>query len=442
MRWPFVVAAIPVAAILLLACGGAVKMNGSPGDDAGDVTVQPSRDGGCFGVNCAVDSGTPTPVQLPPDPSYPTSHAPIPPVTYNGGNVIDAAKIVTVTYDGDTLRGALEKFDDLITTTAWWDAVSAEYCDARGKCIGHGTSGGYARIAAPNSTSYDDTSTTDSSSLKQYIDAQIQSSAFPLPDAETLYVIYFPAATKITLDGSPACQAFGAYHNAMTSTPPGGAAPVQFAYAIIPRCPDQTGLDQQDELTHAASHEIIEAATDPYILPGGQTYYAFGSSSDGWDYTGGEVADRCLDLTGQSSDNYTESGYVVQRSWSNAAAKASHDPCVPAPAPSQEPYFNLAPKGGDVLSMAVGQVLTVQLVAFSDGPTGPLTLDAFETSEYYGLTNVLDLSLDFDAAQNGQNVDLSVTLTSPPSQGTATFVVSSNAADGTTHAWSFVVNSM
>ena len=404
--------------------------------DAGDPTVD--EDAGVVDV----DSGTTTTDAGTKKDAGPTStsktEVPEPDVTYNGGNILDAPKIVTVTFDGDAMRDTMEAFDDVITTTAWWDAVSPEYCDSRGKCIGHGTSGGHVHVSTPPAGSYDDTAGNGTSSLKTYIDAQIQSGLFPAPDENTLYVIFFPSTTSISLDGDTSCQTFGGYHNAMSSTPPEAGGPVQFTYAILPRC-----SGSQSDLTLSTSHEIIEAATDPFITTNAMGYYAYGSATDAWDYTGGggEVGDRCFDLTGQADDTYDESSYVVQRSWSNAAAKASHDPCVPAPSPKTTPYFNMAPKGSDMLTMAVGDSQVIELTAFSDAPMGTFAIDAIEISDYVGLTNVLGLTLDETGVQNGQKAHLTVELQSSPSQGYAIFIVTSTSG-AQQHSWSFLVQSM
>jgi hypothetical protein len=212
---------------------------------------------------------------------------------------------------------------------------------------------------------------------------------------------------------------------------------VKFAYAIMPRCSNAKG-----ELTFAASHEIIEAATDPYLSADQQSYDAFGSDTDAWDLGGGEVGDRCVDFTGMGQDSYQESGYLVQRSWSNAAAKASHDPCVPAPSPAQQPYFNVAPSGSDTLVMKVGQTKTLELTAFSDGPTPPFSVDVTEISQFFGGDNVLDLTLDQATLQNGQKTTLTVTLNADPGRaGLAAFQVTSTLAQ-ISHTWSFTVSTM
>jgi hypothetical protein len=420
-------AGVCIATAVFGACGGGAK---PPPAEDNDPTVD-------SGVVTPVDAGPPKPPN-PVDPHYPAAHTPLPPVTYNGGNILDVPKIVTVTFDGDDLRSTAEAFDDVITTTAWWDAVSPEYCDSRGKCIGHGSSGGHVHVSTPPEAGYDDTAGNGTSSLKTYIDSQIQSGLFPAPDENTIYVIYFPSTTTITLDGAKSCEVFGGYHNAMTTMPPEAGGPVQFAYAIIPRC-----TVSQDDLTVSASHEIIEAATDPFITPTADGYYAYGSDTSAWDFAGGggEVGDRCFDVTGMSDDTYMESGFLVQRTWSNAAAKASHDPCVPAPSPKTTPYFNVAPKGSDMLTMAVGDTKVIELTAFSDGPTGTFAIDTMELSEFFGVPNVLGLSLDETGVQNGQKAHLTVELQGTPSLGYATFLVTSRSGVQQ-HAWSFLVQTM
>src|SRR6185295_18397735 len=106
---------------------------------------------------------------------------------------------------------------------------------------------------------YVDSSRGETSSIQDMIKARIADGTFPVPTSETLYALYFPAATKITLDGESSCRSFGAYHNTVKVVPPGAAAdstPISVPYAIMPRC--QGG---ERSLTISASHEFTEAAT-------------------------------------------------------------------------------------------------------------------------------------------------------------------------------------
>jgi len=136
-----------------------------------------------------------------------------------------------------------------------------------------------------------------------------------------------------------------------------------------------------------------------------------------------------VSITGQGDDEYRESDHVVQRTWSNAAAKAGHDPCVPAPPPSQKPYFNASPKNGDVVTLAVGKTTTIVVDAFSDGPLASWETGVQEVTQAIGGTNVLEISMMEQTLSNGQQGHISVTLKATPSQGAAAFWITSQSGE-------------
>lgn len=416
-----------------------VKVPRDAGHEAGHEAGASSADAGaCEG--CATDAGidsgdagrrTPTPV---PDPSYPTTHAPIPLLRYAHGNVLDAPKLVTVTFDDDPSRDFLERFGDTITTTPWWDAVSAGYCDDRPRCVGHGSGGGHVRTTSPGATLADRAGNGTQTQVKQYIATQIQGGSFPAPDANTIYMLYTPDSVQVSLDGKRQCIDFGAYHGSMTMTPPGAASPVTFAYAVIPRCSNADSV-----VTFGASHELIEAATDPVFDDAAMVQTGWTSTKDAWDaLAGGEVADRCFDLERKGRDVYREGPYTVTRSFSNQQAALSHDPCVPAPTPDKLPYFNVAPEYGDVLTMKVGDTVQMPVVAFTDAPLPPFAVDAVEQSGQLGVVDVLTLSLDRATAQNGQELSVTITLNASPAIGFAPFEIRSTLGPFQ-HHWQVIV---
>jgi hypothetical protein len=159
-------------------------------------------------------------------------------------------------------------------------------------------------------------------------------------DAQTVYLIYFPSGVSVSLDGSQSCVAggFGGYHQTVAITRPGASAPIRVPYAIIPRCPPQGSETIDQTATLTASHELIEAATDPDAK--NPAYWLRSGPNILWALiNGGETADMCSVDMGFSAfgvtttPNYdtTESGFAVQRIWSNTSAKAGHNPCVPIP---------------------------------------------------------------------------------------------------------------
>src|SRR5205823_6791437 len=115
-----------------------------------------------------------------------------------------------------------------------------------------------------------------------------------------------------------------------------GVTPVVFS--IICSCAGDATFTEIQNVTTTIFHELVEAATDPYV----QTNEAYAQTDDddaAWTFvTSGELADMCE----YDTDAYVvpaDMTYMIQRSWSNAAAKAGHSPCVP---PLNEPYFNTA----------------------------------------------------------------------------------------------------
>lgn len=421
------VIALGSAAVLFalgLGCG-----SGSPDTtDAGtDSDAAPVEAGG----DDAGDAGTDAAV------SYPASHTAMPLVDYNGGRILQNPKIVTITFAGDdtTLVPRLQQFGDVITTTPWWTAVSAEYCQQPNDspCIGQGSSGGHVVVGNPPLTDYTDSSTGGPSTIQDFIKQHVvgggdggAAADFPTPDSNTLYVLYFPANVTVTLDGSASCSSFGAYHNTMT-LPDKDANPIAVPYAIIPRCDTKESVT-----TVSASHEIIEAATDPDIGENHLSYYMLNQL---WAVAGGEVGNLCEGF-GSSGTTTVESTFVVQRSWSNKSAAAGNDPCVPIPA--SEVYFNAAPRQAKVVLAKAGASAVLDIDAFSSGPTAPWALSAFDFAAFQSGNSILSFSFDKTSVQNGDHVRLTITATAPV-VGSDEFSIQSKDGNGARHSWPVLV---
>jgi hypothetical protein len=416
---------------VVAACGGSSSNDNdnNPGNQP-PVTTEPdpTADAGTPDTSTppAKDASTP-PKDDPVDPNYPAKHAPLPIVDWNGGRVMKAPKIVTVTFPNDPMRARLEEFGDTITATPWWDAVSDGYC-ASSVCIGHGSGGGHVVMPEKALATYTD-SQQGASTVQALIKAKVADGTFPEPTPDTLYALYFPSTTTINLDGTKSCAqgGFGGYHMSVEVTPKAGGAAVRVPYAVMPRCDGK-----ESTTTIAASHEFIEAATDTDIpLDSGIAYYL---QNQLWGLAGGEVGDLCVDPFG-GDITVEESGFTVQRSWSNKSVKAGHNPCVPIP--PGEVYFNVAPATEQV-SLAVGKSTTVELTAFSDAPTANWSLKTLDFAPFLGGQSVLKLAIDKTSVNNGTKVKLTITLTGNPSQGYAPFGLISTS-NGINHLWPMVV---
>jgi len=152
----------------------------------------------------------------------------------------------------------------------------------------------------------------------------------PSPDDDVLYVVYLPTGTKVTGFGLSSCGDFGAYHF-MTVVPqlnevpfPPGVFifPQSFAFAVVPADCSQGSLRGIGIL---ATHEIIEASTDPIFGLGWIDNSQFDLGHIVNIVTKGEAADICSRVGAVPTDPVTlNNGIVVAPYWSNADNK-----CVP-----------------------------------------------------------------------------------------------------------------
>jgi hypothetical protein len=353
-----------------------------------------------------------------------------PTVQYLGGALLTSPEIITVSFSSDdaALITRMQELDDTITSTAWWTAATSEYCMLpNGKCIGPGAGAGHVILTETAPGSLVDTDDGSMSSVVSFIQSHITSGLFPPPTDESIYVIYFPSGTQITYDGEKSCSSFGAYHYSATFTLPDGGTQ-EGAYAIEPRC------SGEPYITLAASHELIEAATDAH--PGKVRGYAMPDLS--WQYYGDEVGDLCDhpwsfdSMTVDTIDG--GSPFTVQRGWSNVSALAGHDPCVIPP--TDTPYFNTAVQAGDqAIYLTVGESKTIDIIGFSDGTMPDWNLAAIDMGSHYGAGNVLTLSLDASTINNGMTAHLTITLASKPSITWIPYVLDNKDGNGHEHQW-------
>ncbi len=412
------------------------------GDDAADAAVDDvaAEDVGADTAKDIVDSDAPFKT---------ASHYGLPQLLYGGVDVLHKPHIVTVTFSGDPYVDELEKFAAQLQSTQWWKSWAPGYCSAPGDCVTSGDAVA-VRLGSTAAKSYTDTTTKGgASTIQQFIKTHIDSAELPAPVTDTVYVIYFPQGTQITLSsgGQPAksCQQFGGYHHSMLY----GSG--QIAYAIVPECKNGgQGMTQLEGVLLASSHEISEAVTDPYFpqsaqgeSPGGYNINTQDLNVIAWVLAlgGGEVADLCPDLPYDGFGHAEENGYKLARVWSNVAAKANHNPCVPA---DPGPYFNVAPEKnkGTHVPIELGESKTIVLHAFSDQAVKPWNVTAIDIDSFQG--GGTPLSFDFDGkdsvtVNNGDLINLTITrdaFAQPASPyGAIAYLVSTSADGNQTFMW-------
>jgi len=222
--------------------------------------------------------------------------APAPQLTYRNGSLLTNVEVFCIFW-GNTWQSSantalsqqLIAFYDFILTSSLIDQL-AEY-SVPGQSIGHGK-----RIGSFNLTSSEPGNSVDDSAIQQMLQAQIDTGVLPAVTANTLYFLYLPPGTTVTMSDGSSCRDFCGYHN---------ATPNNVFYAVMPYpgCTGcQGGLDTFPVLCSTSSHELCEAITDP--VPG-----------QGWyDDNNGEIGDICAWKTKQVG------AYTVQLEWSNRSS--------------------------------------------------------------------------------------------------------------------------
>jgi len=342
---------------------------------------------------------------------YPAPH-PDPPTVMNlGGPTFAAPKLQPIFFAGDdaTTQMALTSFMSQLGATSYWHATTSEY--------GVGAPTMLPPIVLAETVS----SPIDNTQIQTWLAGKLNGNdpAFPPADGSTAYLIAYPPGVSVTFNGNGwlSCYDINSWHDQVQLDAAHNKTEAPFI--VLPRCPaiyKSFGLSGVDLLTNALSHEWIETATDPFI----DTTPAFATVDQPHQFYqsvfGLELGDLC-DLPPDAKPTTTLPGVgVAQRTWSNAAALAGHDPCVPAPA---GPYFNAVPVLTDTLALGsgvkipAGQSKTIDVKLFSDASTGgPFIVSAQELSAF-GAGASLGFSFDEDAGQNGQTLHLTITVSQP-----------------------------
>lgn len=331
----------------------------------------------------------------------------LPRVTYRGGLFLRHLRVVTITFAGDdaVLVARLEQFGDAVPRSPWWRASVDGYCAKAGDCIGDGRRGLAIHLAEALPAR------VHAVDLSALLRREASAGHLGTVDPETVFVVYLPAG--ITLfdafhdhfcDGEPR-----AFHRALRYD---GRVN---GFAVLPRC------GGEKELTATASHELVELATNPDTSQRG---FAIDQDATGLAFTaaGVEPMDPCGLIT-RDTNRATESGYSVQRAWSNRAAARGMDPC--GRESTAAPYAALVPRQPALLLAAVGDRATVVLDAASVGLTGEWGVSAIDLSGEATGEKYFDARLDRSSVAQGQTVTLTVELRrNPPGKTGAVGLVS------------------
>lgn len=477
-RFFFFLAMIANSIAFAVACGSSDNPPPStPADASADVTIAPDASDDVAVADAApdVDFGAASD-------AYPAFHPPVPQVVDGLGGVMSNVRIVPIFFAGDALQAQLTDFLQKYAAAPHWKTAVAEYG------VGDLTIAPPLVIATSPGANVTDSQTR--AMLRAGLDGTHaewgKSDSATL--ATTIYAVFFPSGTTLVDDRfmptANVCSpgVYAAYHSSFPRAPPappsdagadaaieagadaateaGGDSGVQASdpiiYAMLPRCSASGGVSQLDFLTYLIVHETTEAATDLNYAVDAYGFDWLDEAHQTWGITsfGGEVGDMCQLFAG-AAFRPADVGYRIQRTWSNAAMKAYHDPCVAVPAASG-PFFASVPIAPDTIivrsrysdpyrvkgvSVSVGKSKTIEVDLLSDGPTsGPWTIIAYDYAqriEGQSQPN-LGLVLDRNKGLNGEKVHLTITPRVRPANKTAFYFVESILGDQSMLWWGAV----
>jgi hypothetical protein len=241
---------------------------------------------------------------------------------YGGGPVVSHVEVVVVFWGNGVSSIAtanMENFYKAIVDSPFMDWLG-EYDSAgqpganTNQHIGHGTASAVKAVTISPAVTL---GIVTDGQIQAELQKQVTAGVLPKPTADpveghvnTLYAIYFPPGLTIRdAAGGLSCQAYCAYHGAVTIA----GAPSPAGYSIIP---DMTGMCHRADGTmcHSAvplerfaavsSHELAEVVTD--------------IDNKGWTGPGGEIGDVC-----RPAPIAPINGFMVQPCWSNR-----HNACI------------------------------------------------------------------------------------------------------------------
>jgi hypothetical protein len=354
------------------------------------------------------------------------------------GPVLTTPRVQLIAYAEDPVLPDVEMFLVELTKTDTWAEQTMEYGVGKLDILSTFTIAG-----TPPATLDDNTGNVTPFEMTLASNLTGTNPVWGAADQSTIYLFLLPSGTQIN-SGGLCCDPSVGYFGYHWEAPIGTTSSVP--YAVVCNCPGfvQAPLTALDDVTTTVIHELVESATDPLV----SSNAAFAQEDDPHEIWyvgsfGGEVADMCQDNT---DSNYTPPGstYMVQRSWSDAAARAGTNPCVPVPPTG--PYFNSYPTFPDMVSLtgqalpfnvttpgvqiAVGQSKTIDVVLHSEAPTsGPWTVTVQDLTAYAAgdpSMAATDVSLDKTSGSDGDVLHLTIKVLSVDSSfGGEGFVLSS-----------------
>jgi hypothetical protein len=329
-------------------------------------------------------------------------HPTPPQVVTKGGPVLTAPKVKTISYAADPRGVLFDAFAQELTTTSYWSTTTSEY------------GVGPLEASAPVHLSGTPPASLEDFDVRSLLIVNTTGSApaWGASDSNTIYTFLVPPNVPFTGGGGSCCGRYDGYHSeTFTGTK-------KVSYAIICACSFFNGANKTDvdNMTTTTSHELVEAATDPFIASA-PAFHAADFQHAAWTILSeGEVADMC-EFNEDAQFIPSDGTFPVQRTWSNAAALAGQNPCVPAPKlyagaapilPDTAPVVGPATYMTPVVKIAEDTTGVVDVPIYTSGIMGDVTVVAYDANPYLGTFPEMDMSFDRPGGNNGDVLKLSI----------------------------------
>jgi hypothetical protein len=317
------------------------------------------------------------------------------PVTYGGGAVISNVKVVPVFWTSGVNSLVKEEIHCFFTAAVQSPYIDwlSEY-DTPTQTIGRGSILADVTIT-PSQTGQN----LNDGNIQTELSNQIDKGVLPAPDANTIYMIYFPSGINLTdPSGLQSCvpgNGFCAYHYSYSHN----GQPVR--YGVFPDygtgpCNACSSLGTVGTATVASSHELMEAVTDP-------------DPNSGWSNPTAEIGDNCQTEANGNFVPFPGTNYFVQQLWSNArnacfaptsaGETTTEPPRITSVVPAQGPFpgntsvtvngacfaaphaivFKDSSNSSATITNATFNQLTVTVPSSPDGVPGVASLDVYNS---------------------------------------------------------------
>lgn len=322
------------------------------------------------------------PPDLQPDAGFqPAPHAPLPIVFPHTGTVLASMQLVTITYAGYSAAPDVVAFGDALVASSWYRTTGAEYG------VTPATHLPPVVLGAPPAM-------LDRDQIAAQIIDLITGGMVTAPggsDNQLLYLLYVPPSVMLGGD----LAGVRGYHEMLTLDGVQFPMAVRFPIAVV--IDDGSGLAAT---TTQAAHQVIDAATNPY-LPPNAGYYADPPENDPWRLLRREVADLC-----EGEDAVIEGRFTYPRVYSNAAAVASMTPCTPGR--PGDVYYDVTAEPSQIQTIAPGGSVKYTLIGWSTGPLPPWKIQVRAAASSMLSQDEMRPELSSDMINNNETVTLTL----------------------------------